>query len=125
MLSLCSRPASPFAIGLSTKQSVWPVLSTASHVARDQLALRNGTLRNIGLQENGLEALLFGASTQGYLFAQAIVAGTKPLLKLGLLKPVSHAALPEAWCWSVRCGVETWGLFSWFSKGCCRCHLSA
>lgn len=50
-------------------------------------------IRNIGLQENRLEQLLFGANTQGNLFAQAIVAGTKPLLKLGLLKPDSHAAL--------------------------------
>ena len=61
--------------------------------AKDQLGLRNGTIRNIGLQENRLEQLLFGANTQGYLFAQATVAGTKPLLKLGLLKPDSCAAL--------------------------------
>ena len=57
------------------------------------MGLRNGTIRNIGLQENRLEQLLFGANTQGYLFAQAIVAGTKPLLKLGLLKRDSCAAL--------------------------------
>lgn len=92
MLSLCSRPASPFAIGLCTKQSVSPVLSIASHIAKGQLALRNGTIRNISLQENRLEQLLFGANTQSYLFAQATVAGTK-LLKLGLLKPDSCAAL--------------------------------
>lgn len=50
------------------------------------MGLRNGTTRNTGLQENRLEQLLFGAKAQ-------VVASTKPLLKLSLLKPDLHAVL--------------------------------
>lgn len=78
----------------------------------------SGTIRNICLQENRLEQLLLlGANIQGYLFAQVIVAGTK----VGFAKTwLKYCA--GAWCWSVMCSVETW---CWFSKGCCRCSLSA
>ncbi|NXJ36340.1 HPSE2 protein, partial [Ciconia maguari] len=63
-----------------------------------------------------LEPLLFGANAQGYLFAKAMVAGTKPLLKLGLLKPDS--CCPEAWCWSVRCDIVRSDIALDKQKGC-------
>lgn len=61
------------------------------------MGLRNRTVRNIGLRENRLEQLLLGANAQDYLFAQAVVAGTKSLLQLCAALELGVAVLCVVW----------------------------